>query len=151
MTSYELISIIIALLAFFTSIFAVFLNNKKASATIELTLNERITTTKEKVSDVSLLMTPLISKKQHDESEKNMLASYSKHFDLAIENNLNAYEEACAKYLDNKVDKVRFKKTYISEIRQVVENVELKKYFDAVSSKYKAILKVYYEWENHEK
>ena len=96
-------------------------------------------------------MTPLISKKQHDESEKNMLASYSKHFDLAIENNLNAYEEACAKYLDNKVDKVRFKKTYISEIRQVVENVELKKYFDAVSSKYKAILKVYYEWENHEK
>jgi len=151
MNVYEILSITIASLAFFISIASIIINNKNASATIELTINDRITATKEKVSNVSVLMAPFLAKKTKSATDKVMIETYAKQFDLAIENNLNAYEEACAKFLDKKVDRNRFKKIYIAEIRQLVENAELKKYFDAVSSRYRAILKVYNEWENHEK
>ncbi|WP_434799330.1 hypothetical protein [Terrisporobacter vanillatitrophus] len=38
----------------------------------------------------------------------------------AHEDVLNAYDETCAKYIDEKVDKKRFKKLYFDEIRQLV-------------------------------
>ena len=72
-------------------------------------------------------------------------------FESARELNLNAYEEACAKYLDGKVDKKRFKKNYHVEIRNLVENDNNKDKFDGVTSKYKCILEVYEEWNNLEK
>ena len=61
----------------------------------------------------------------------------------AQEDFLYAYEEACMKYIDGKVDKVRFKKTYFKEIQNVVERNESE--FGA-SSPYTAIKKVYKEW-----
>lgn len=152
MTNYEFLSIVIAAFALLISLSSIYFGNRNASASIELVINERITSTKEKVSDISILMTPLFADKDNLTSkESKMLESYVKHFDAAIENNLNAYEEACAKFIDKKVDKNRFKKIYISEIRQLVEKPELKKYFDGVSSKYKAILKVYNQWNNFER
>lgn len=63
---------------------------------------------------------------------------------------LNAYEEACMKYLDEKIDKARFKKTYIKEIRQLVESESNKDKF-GTSSSYTAIKKVYDEWNNLER
>ena len=151
MTSHEIISIIIAGLALVISVISIFTSMRNSSAMIELTINERITNTKEKVGDVSNIMTPLLAKGKPTADEKRMIDLYSKQFDLAIENNLNAYEEACAKYLDSKVDKKRFKKLYKTEIRQLVEKKELKSYFDGVSSNFKAILKIYKEWEDLEK
>ena len=99
-----------------------------------------INQTKKDVRDITLT----IAKKSDD---KDIL---SQAFNSAIESNLNAYEEACAKYLDNKVDKERFKRNYSVEIRQLVENTNYKKYFDATTSPYKCILKVYNEWNNLE-
>lgn len=64
---------------------------------------------------------------------------------FAIEEFINTYEEACAKYIDKKVDKKRFKKTYSDEIKNLVESKELKNYFQ-FGSKYEAIKKVYGEW-----
>jgi len=61
------------------------------------------------------------------------------------------YEDGCAKYLDEKIDKDRFKKTYQVEIRNLLEANDLKAYFDPHSSRYKAIIKVYSAWENLEK
>lgn len=61
---------------------------------------------------------------------------------------LNAYEEACAKYIDNKVDKKRFYKMYVSEIRQLVENEPYKKIFNEIGCKFDAIINVYNKW-NH--
>ena len=55
------------------------------------------------------------------------------------------------KYLDEKIDKVRFKKSYHTEIRQLVESEKLQSYFNPVTSKFKGILKVYDEWNNLEK
>ena len=84
-----------------------------------------------------------------DAKSKNSLLT--KALNSAIEINLNAYEEACAKYIDNKVDKERFKKNYMVSIRQEVENPTNKERFNATTSPYKAILKVYAEWFNLEK
>ena len=64
---------------------------------------------------------------------------------------LNAYEEACMKYIDNKVDKDRFRKTYSEEIRNIVRDENYKKYFDDFSSTYYAIKRVYEQWNNPEK
>lgn len=68
----------------------------------------------------------------------------------SLEDLLNAYDEACAKYLDNKIDKDRFKKMYSVEIRQIVEDSSTKPYYDTVSTRYQATMKVYNEWNNLE-
>lgn len=68
---------------------------------------------------------------------------------FAIEEFLNSYEEACAKYIDKKVDRKRFKRTYSDEIKNLVESDDLKKYFQ-FGSQYDAIKKVYEEWFNLE-
>lgn len=69
----------------------------------------------------------------------------------ALEDVLNAYDEACAKYLDDgKVDKVRFKKLYYDEIRQLVtDSVNVDKYREP-QTKYHATNKVYKEWNDLE-
>lgn len=59
---------------------------------------------------------------------------------------LNAYDEACQKYLDGKVDKERFKKSYFIEIQNIVKNVDFKQKYDTQSTPYKATVKVYNEW-----
>lgn len=64
---------------------------------------------------------------------------------------LNAYDEACAKYLDRKVDKERFRKMYFHEIKQLVECNDYSNEYDKVSSRYIATIKVYQEWVNLEK
>jgi ribosomal protein L17 len=120
-------------------------------ANVELYINERITNTKDKVNEISMTMSPLLSRTNRSPEENNLLGAYKTVFESALENNINAYEEACAKYLDGKVDKKRFKKTYCTEIRQLVESKDLKKYFDSITTRYKAVVKVYDEWENLEK
>ncbi|MDP4273086.1 MAG: hypothetical protein Q8907_02290 [Bacteroidota bacterium] len=151
MSPYEIISVAFAFFALLISIYTIIDVRKNASAMVELAINERITNTKEKVSDVANIMTPIVAKQNRTDDENRMIELYEKQLDLAIENNLNAYEEASAKYIDKKVDKTRFMKLYKTEIRQLVEDENLKKYFDGVSSQYKAILKLYREWEDLEK
>lgn len=63
---------------------------------------------------------------------------------------LNAYEEACMKYIDGKIDKTRFRKTYFEEIRNIVRDKNFKEQFD-FSSTYYAIKQVYDEWSNPER
>jgi hypothetical protein len=158
MTLFELISLIFAFGAIIISIIAY----RKADSTAtraneialgnsELYIGERITSTKEKVSDVSIQMATLMSKQKKTPDDERKMAVFEKAFKSAIENNINAYEGACANYLDNKVDRIRFQKLYKTEIRQLVESEDFKEYFDGVTSKYKAILKVYNQWENLEK
>lgn len=146
----EIISIILSVVAIFISIVSLVWTNKSSSAQTELLINERITSTKEKVSDRASEMIPLQSKQTKTPDEENELKYRLQLFETARENHLNAYEEACAKYIDKKVDKSRFKKMYKNEIKQLMEDINHKKFFDAITSKYKAILKVYNEWENLE-
>ena len=68
----------------------------------------------------------------------------------ALEGVLNAYDEACAKYLDEKVDKERFKKLYHDEIRQLVVDPTIKEKYVEPQTKFHATVKVYTEWNNLE-
>lgn len=122
---------------------------------LELSTSERISNTRDKVGDITIIISPLISKKISGtltEDEGHTFEVQNKVLDSAIENNINAYEEACSKYIDGKIDKGRFKKSYNTEIRQLVENSNLNSlYFNPLTSKFKAILRVYDEWNNLEK
>ncbi|MEE1061730.1 MAG: hypothetical protein UH080_07955 [Ruminococcus sp.] len=150
MTAYEIISIVFTSLGFIISIISLVKSHKadKTSQTanriaqgeIELNIHQMINQTKKDVRDITLTV-----------AEKgNNTDILAQAFNSALESNLNAYDEACSKYLDNKVDKERFKRNYSVEIRQLVENKNYKKYFDANTSPYKCILKVYHEWNNLE-
>ena len=155
MTEYEMWALIIAGVSFLASaasaIFSFIANGKCSSATLELSLRESIRYANEKIMDCSADMDVLISKNDLNDEEKVQLELKTKRFNAAVENYLNAYEEACAKYVDKKVDKDRFKKMYFSEIRKLVENEKFTQYFNPVTSRYKVTLKVYGEWYNLEK
>lgn len=115
--------------------------NKYVSGQLEIQLRDYIRSTKKDVVAASLQLNPTDS----DESKKYLLQGAK----TAIEENLNAYEEACAKYNDGKIDKERFKKMYFTEIRNLVKSNSYASYFGA-GSEYTAILKVYNEWNNLE-
>lgn len=155
MTDYELLALIIAGLSFIASVFSTIIsliaNGKCSSATLELSLRDSIRSADEKIMDCSADMDALLSKTDLTDEEKSQLDFKAKRFNAAVENYLNAYEEACAKYVDKKVDKDRFKKMYFSEIRKLVENEKFTQYFNPVTSRYKVTLKVYGEWYNLEK
>ena len=62
----------------------------------------------------------------------------------------NAYEAACAKYLDGKVDQERFRKDYEREVRQLVDDALRESGLVDATSPYKATLAVYREWFDRE-
>ncbi len=155
MTKFELATIVLSGFSILISICAIilaYISSKKVeksnSAEVELAINERITNTKEKIIDFTKNIE--LSRKKKTSSKNKKMILFEKQLNSLIENNLNAYEEGCAKYIDKKIDKVRFKKTYKTEIKNLVEHKDYNKYFDAVTSQYKGILKVYKEWENLE-
>lgn len=120
----------------------------------ELSLRQAIENANAKIGEIGLTMGPLKAKVDSGkgtEEEISTLTFYHASLDAAIQAMLNTYDDACSKYIDGKVDKDRFRKSYHIEIRNILERAELKKYFDPHTSRYKPILKVYNEWENHEK
>lgn len=148
MTVYEIIAVIVSVIGLLVSIYSIIRANnahKIAQGQIELNIHQLLNQTKKDEMEISMMIAQKSS--NNDETVKilkNALKS-------AMERTVNAYEEACAKYLDGKVDKERFKKNYHIEIRQLVEDNNYKKYFDSTTSSYKAILKVYKEWNDLEK
>ncbi len=58
----------------------------------------------------------------------------------------NAYEEACGKYIDGKIDKVRFEKLYKQEIYKLVNDDNQKKFYATNQSTYASTISVYKEW-----
>jgi len=155
MSKYEIVTLIFSSLAIIISLFAYFRSSSIAMGSLELAIRERISTSKVSVQTSIVQMTALLSKRETEEitqAESIQLKTYEAIYKSAIEDNINAYEEACAKYLDKKVDRKRFKKIYKAEIKQLVENQSHStEYFHPTTSKFKAILKVYEEWENLER
>lgn len=152
MTKYELAAIIVASLSALFALGSVvfsYLASKKANSIaaeqkmisqgqIELQIHQMISQTKKDLLEIALRV---------QDGQADIL---KQAFETARELNLNAYDEACSKYLDKKVDRERFKRNYHVEIRQLVENPVNREKFDGVTSKYKCILKVYEEWNNLE-
>jgi len=118
-----------------------FVNGKRmANGNVELQIRTMISEAKYHQSECMIKLAA-------DPKNEMLLSTY----DTLTEEVLNAYDEACAKYNDNKVDKERFKKMYFHEIRQLVEDQELNGKYNNVSSRFGATLKVYKEWNQTEK
>lgn len=98
-------------------------------------IRERITYARTRYEDLIINH----NKELNDELIKMVYESTKEEF-------LNAYDEACQKYLDGKVDKERFKKSYFIEIQSIVKSVDFKQKYDTQSTPYKATVKVYNEW-----
>lgn len=87
------------------------------------------------------------------ETEKTRLKPILMRQKSACENYLNAYENACTKYLDNKIDTERFEKSYASEIRNLFEppsNAFSSFLHPEGVSRFKALWKVYRKWNDLE-
>lgn len=67
-------------------------------------------------------------------------------YSAAEESYRNAYEDACGKYLDEKIDKIRFKKMYQREIRRLVEEEPHKDMYAGTQTPYASTVAVYKEW-----
>lgn len=63
----------------------------------------------------------------------------------------NAYEDACAKYIDGKIDKERFRRLYLLEIRRLVEEEPHREAYATNQTAYDCTLKVYNEWHHPER
>lgn len=146
MSLYEIVAVVISVISIIMSIISLikaWKADKIAQGQIEISIHQLINQTKKDVMDISVIVSEKLSanKEEIEEALKQALKT-------AQEQNLNAYEEACAKYLDGKVDKERFKKNYSVEIRQLVEKYS-EKY--GATTPYKATIKVYNKWNNLEK
>ncbi len=95
-------------------------------------------------SNHEIIMVALEKQKYQDveKRDKTLMSA----LELSEENYRNAYEDACAKYLDSKVDRDRFEKMYKSDIRKLVESDAHKKYYADIQSPYSNTRRVYEEW-----
>jgi hypothetical protein len=134
---------------------------RQASAIVagqaETALRAAISLTRQPVRDLTVKIVEVIDGAHPNKlnaEQKRRLEPLDKAFHEAVEDNLNAYEDACAKYVDGKIDKDRFKKMYIEEIRNICVQKDGPVHsfmHPEGSSKFQAIWKVYREWHIHEK
>lgn len=127
-------SFIISIIAIVISLISLYQSNKSAHGQIEIDIRNMITSARNRYEDLVL-----------DNRDNDIYILIVKS---SLENLINVYDEACSKYLDNKVDKKRFKKLYYTEIKNLVEHKETKPYYDTITSKFQDTIKVYKEWNN---
>lgn len=152
----EIAEFVFIVLSFTVSIISIVIslrNRQLSDASVELEIRTLIRESRKNLNEISVPLLVLQKKnnKTISDDEEIQLEVITMQYEVAKEELLNSYEEACFKHIDNKIDKERFKKTYIKEIKQIVENENFKKYLDTINSPYSGIKKVYEEWSNLEK
>lgn len=136
------ISNILSLIAIVVSIVAFHRSNPLQKGQVEMQIRELISNARYRYLDISSRINI------KEEEEENVILKNGS--EALLEDLLNAYDEACAKYIDNKVDKKRFKKIYDVEIRQLYEENSLEDKFQKQTTRFQAIRKVYNEWNTKE-
>ena len=143
MTPEVIVAIVAAFFSGLATVLALlsYLNSRKASrVSTELLIQQLISDTRKDTNEFMYA----ISGENKDAISKQLLASY-------IERELNTYDVACAAYIDKKIDRARFKKTYSTEIQNLFEKTDGVKKILERNGRYNAIKKVYNEWFNLEK
>lgn len=133
--SVEIGSIADYLNVFLTGIITFFVyryTKKQSDAQMEIAVREMISSARSNLRQIIIT----------DTSVKEALLNEAK------EELLNAYEEACAKYIDKKIDKKTFKRMYYGEIKNIVKNEEFKKMINWPKSKFPHIVKICQEWNS---
>jgi hypothetical protein len=128
--------------------------NLIAVGELETSLRTAISTARTRAEDAGLRIEELLNGRPKAElsvPEKKRLEFQEKAFKSSLEDYLNAYEDACSKYVDKKIDCDRFRKFYFSEIRTICEGSKAgTPMYELIhpegTSKYQAIWKIYHEW-----
>jgi uncharacterized membrane protein (DUF106 family) len=147
MTISDIITLVLGvctILLAIVSLFNSFINTKLShgqkklqEGQVEMQIRDRISNARNRYEDLTL---KLAQSKDADESlMPEVLKSAKEEF-------ANAYDEACQKYLDAKVDKIRFEKSYFNEIKSIVENTNFAEWYIGAKTRYQATVKVYREW-----
>jgi len=151
MSTYEIIIIAISSIAIIVSAIAIIVSFMAAKKTNELTKgqNELMAGQVElqlraMISEAKRHYMEILSKNKNNDSQGKGLVR------AALEELCNTYEELCAKYIDGKVDKVRLRKMYSTEVRRWVENEVIKDKYIEPYTQFNATIKVYKEWNNLE-
>lgn len=144
MSTYETIATIISGIALIVSITALIFSKLNTNKIEKIYYGQSETAIRQNIMNARNRLEDTLSRTKPENQYSNQSVK------VAIEQLLNSYEEACAKYIDCKIDKERFRKSYFNEIKDIVECDDLKQYFSFGSS-YDAIKKVYDEWFNLEK
>ena len=134
--SAEWTAAIAAAVAVIASLLTYILSSRITKGQVELQIRELISAARRHHNEMLVE-----SCNANDEIKKIVL-------DAAWEDILNAYDEACKKYLDKKVDQKSFKQMYQDEIRKIVEDKEFQEKHSTPQSRYRFILKVYGEWRS---
>lgn len=139
------------------AVVAAFMSRKIAMGQAETALRADIRSTRQSVRDISLQIETVRDGRRDDElraPDRRRLDTLGHAFNEAVEENLNAYEGACARFLDGKIDRKRFFKMFHAEIRSLVECENTSPVYPFLhpegTSKFKAIWKVYRKWNHHE-
>jgi hypothetical protein len=158
MTTAEKISAVAALISFGSMVgawVALRLNTRMSSAHSEISIFQTIRDSRLRSDQVAVefeefaeLTTSKVTKA--DERKLRMLQH---RLAYAVEENLNALELACGLYVDDKVDRRRFKLFYKDEIAEVCKSREpeyVKRLQPVETSQYNLIWRVYREWNPRE-
>lgn len=143
--SYQTVTSTLALLVSAFAIYISLTSRKLSQGQVEM----QITATIEgaKTSNEEFILGHGEALASPEDSERRTLLK--KVFEARDERLVNAYDHACQKYIDGKVDKTRFKKAWQREIRNIVKSHG--PLFNNVDTSYPAIVKVFKEWEDPEK
>jgi len=98
--------------------------NDIAVGQAETGMRESVALARQRIDDAALKMEEVLQGRKPDRlkaDEKRRLEFLGKVYASAVEGYLNAYEDACGKYLDRKIDPVRFKKVYVKEIENLCD------------------------------
>ena len=143
------ISVIISIFSFIISIVNVFMYIKITSQYNNMVSIQTLTAQgafetqiRSLISDDTKEITHYAVELQHDPKNSILQQAYF----TAEEQYRNAYEEACGKYIDGKIDKIRFEKLYKQEIYKLVNDTNQKNFYATNQSTYASTISVYKEW-----
>jgi uncharacterized protein YaaQ len=151
-----LFSSIATVLLSIASVINALFNTRMTQGQVEMAIRQRITDSRYRYEEIKIKESE--SSKEAKNIligvEKSRLEEYLNAYKEAeniligveksrLEEYLNAYDEACQKYLDGKVDRKRFRKTYYSEIRSLKENFVTNEKLNKDADDYHALIEVY--------
>lgn len=143
--SVEIGSIADYLNVFLTGIITFFVyryTKKQSDAQMEIAVREMISSARSNLRQIIITDTSVKEALLNEAKAKEALLNEAK------EELLNAYDEACAKYIDKKIDKKRFKRMYYGEIKNIVKDNEFQKMINWPKSKFPHIVQVHQEWDS---
>jgi type II secretory pathway pseudopilin PulG len=130
--------------------------NDVAAGQAETQLRAAITASQQWVQQCNIQIATILRGRKAEElppEDKSIYDVHVANYDSAVEQQLNSYEDACAKYLDQKIDTQRFEKTYSMEVRKLCEKESgtiHKLLHPRFASNYKVIWAVYEKWNDWE-